>query len=325
MLDALRFVSTAVAKKDFIPDLTHFKIERGRITGFNGVVALSSDIDLDYTIMPNAIQLIEAVRACKETIALHITETGRLAIKSGKFRAYVNCLPEQSAQFVEPVGPTIDLGDEFLAGIKAVAPIMGIDASRPWAMGIKLSGPSMFATNNVMMVEYWHGTNLPIDLVIPAIAVKELLRIDEDPTQVQVSEHSMTFWFGNDRWMRTQLIEGGGWPLHLIEKIMSMDNANLVPFATGFFEAVDTLKNFVGERSTIFVSPTVVGTEREEGCGAYYDMNTGVPGLQAYHQQQLVLLREVADRIDWSTYPSACKFKRGSRMRGAIIGQRLDT
>jgi hypothetical protein len=326
MLDALRFVSTAVARKDFIPDLTHFKIEDGRITGFNGMVALSSDIDLDLTVMPSAGQLIDAIRACKETISLNVTETGRLAVKSGKFRAYVNCLPKQSAVFVEPEGQSIDMGPDFLTGIKKVAPIMGIDASRPWAMGIKLVGESMFATNNVMMVQYWHGSPLPFDIIIPAAAVSELLRINEDPTEVQLTSNSITFWFGNERWLRTQLVVGDGWPIHLVDKIMAIEsNTLLTPFPVGFFDAVKTLEPFVGERSTIYLEPTGLRTERTEGAGACFDMETGLPCLQAYHLHQLTLLGEVADRIDWSNYPGPCKFKGGSRMRGALIGQRLDT
>jgi hypothetical protein len=324
MLDALRFVSTAVAKKDFLPDLTHFKIEDGRITGFNGTVALSSDIDLDLTVMPNAGQLIDAIRACKDTIALHLTETGRLAVKSGKFRAYVNCLPEQSAQFVEPVGETVKLNDQFMAGIKQIAPIMGIDASRPWAMGIMLYGPSMFATNNVMMVEYWHGNELPFQVVIPAQAVNELLRINQNPTEIQMTGTSMTFWFGDERWMRTQLIVGSAWPVDRREDIMGMDGAKLEPFAPEFFKAVETVSDFVGERGTVYLSPTGVATSRDEGVGAFYDMETGVPCLQAYHEKQLVLLKEVADKIDWTPYPRPCKFTGGQRMRGALIGQRLD-
>jgi hypothetical protein len=31
MLDALKFVKGAVAKKDFVPELTHFRITGGRV------------------------------------------------------------------------------------------------------------------------------------------------------------------------------------------------------------------------------------------------------------------------------------------------------
>ena len=51
-------------------------------------------------------------------------------------------------------------------------------------MGIKVMSGSMFATNNVMLAVYWHGADLPVDVVIPSIAVEELLRINEVPTKI---------------------------------------------------------------------------------------------------------------------------------------------
>jgi hypothetical protein len=182
----------------------------------------------------------------------------------------------------------------------------------------------MFATNNVMMVEYWHGNPIPLDVVIPAEAVNELLRIDQAPSRIQVDENSMSFWFGTKRWMRTQLIRGEQWPTHRADEIMAMSDADLVPFSPGFFDAVATLEPFVGERSTVYVSPTGLATERDDGVGAAFELDTGVPGDQAYHIHQLKLLGEVANKIDWKPYPKPCKFKGGDRMRGALVGQRLD-
>src|SRR6185437_8847372 len=109
MLDALRFVASAVAKKDYILDLTHFKIKGERITGFNGIIALSSDIEVDIDTCPNATKFIAAVRACpNETVALNMTPAGKLAIKSGKFKSFIDCLQDETAMFVEPEGQEIE-------------------------------------------------------------------------------------------------------------------------------------------------------------------------------------------------------------------------
>lgn len=324
MLDALRFVASAVAKKDFVPELNHFQIKAGRVTGFNGTLALSSDIDVDLDVRPQAAALIAAIRACPGQIALHVTPAGKLAIRSDKFKAFVNCLPDDTGHFVAPEGETIELGDNFLPGIKAVAPIMGVDASRPWAMGVKLSRQSMFATNNVMLVEYWHGSDIPLDVVIPAPAINELLRVNEPPTKVQVTEHSISFWFGENRWMRSQLLVGGAWPTDRMSEILSGSNGDQLALPDGFFEAVDTLKPFLNvERSSLFLTERAMLTEAAEGVGASVDLEIpGVTEMQAYHHRQLVLLGEVAQTIDWTSYPRPCMF-RGERLRGALIGQRV--
>lgn len=323
MLDALRFVAAAVAKKDFVPDLTHLRIRDGRISGFNGTIALSSEIDVDLDIFPHASKFMAAIKACPGTIALNMTPAGRLAVKSEKFRSFVDCLADESTRFPEPEGETVDLGENFMPGIRALAPAMGVDASRIWAMGIKLQNQSMFATNNVMLVEYWHGTEIPLDVVIPDVCIKELLRINENPTRVQVNDRSITFWFGEGRWLRSQLIEPHGWPIAKMEHVLSASEGEQQPFPVGFFEAVETLKPFLADAGTVFVSPDKLSTSRTEGEGTSVDVSIpGVTDMQAYHHRQLTLLGEIAKTIDWTAYPAPCMF-RGDRLRGALVGQRV--
>lgn len=323
MLDPLRFVATSVAKKDYVQDLTHFRIIGGRVTGFNGIISLSSPIDVDLDVFPNAVKMLAAIRACPETITLNMTPAGKLSIRSGKFRSYVDCLAEQSATFVDPGGDEIDVGPQFLAGIRALAPVMGIDASRPWAMGIRIQSQTMLATNNVMLAEYWHGTDLPFDVVIPDVCITELLRINEHPEKVQVTEHSISFLFSGGRWMRSSLIEGSGWPSAKMDEILSLSTGEQVEFSEGFFEAIATLKPFLGEAGTVFLSSDGVSTSQHDGEGTSVEVAaTGQVEMQAYHHRQLTLLGQVAKTIDWTAYPRPCMF-RGERLRGALVGQRI--
>lgn len=324
MLDALRFVASAVAKKEFVPELTHFKIKQGRVTGFNGQIALSSDIDVDLDVQPQALALINAIRACPGTIALSVTPAGKLSVRSGKFRSYVNCLADTIAHFVEPEGETVDMGEHFLPGIKCLAPLMGIDASRPWSMGIKLHGQSMYATNNIMLAQYWHGSQLPLEAVIPAAAINELLRIDEPPTRVQMTDNSISFWFGPKRWMRSQLLIDGGWPIDKVDGLMATNGRNPQPFPDGFFDAVEKLKPFLGEQGSVYLSPDRMATTPVDEDGTSIEVELPqVTGMQAYHQKHLELLGRVAKQIDWSDYPRPCQFTDGGRMRGVIIGQKV--
>lgn len=324
MLDALRFVTTAVARKDYLPELTHYKIRDGRVTGFNGIIALSSDIDVDLDVYPRAMPFLAAIRACPGTITLGVTPAGKLAVRSEKFRSFVDCLDGQDAMFVEPEGDEIDPGPNFIEGLKALSPLMGIDASRPWAMGIKVMSGSMFATNNVMLAEYWHGADLPVDVVIPSIAVEELLRIDEVPTKIQVTDRSMSFWFGENRWLRTALVEATAWPIHKITELFNGAAGPQLPITNEFKEAVEKLKPFVEENGTIFMSTGQLATSKTEGEGTSIEIAAvELVGIQAYHQKHLALLGQVADTIDWTTYPRPCVFY-GKGLRGVIIGQRVE-
>ncbi|QJD54343.1 DNA polymerase III beta subunit [Aminobacter phage Erebus] len=323
MLDALRFVASAVAKKDFVQELTHFKIQDGRVTGFNGIVALSTDIDVDLDIQPNAAKLISAVKACPGTIALNMTPAGKLAVRSGSFKSFVDCLQEEHAYFVYPEGDSVELGPNFLDAITAVSPVMSVDASRPWAMGVKLRGASAFATNNVMLVEYWHGTDLPFDMVIPAVAVNELIRIGEKPTRVQITDRSISFWFGEKRWMRSALLEGASWPTDRMAQILDASTGAQQEFHPEFFESVAKLKPFLGESGSVYLSADKISTSQHEDEGTSVDVPaTGMLEMQAYHHHQLMILGEVAKTIDWTAYPRPCMFQ-GGALRGALVGQRV--
>lgn len=324
MLESLKFVTAAIARKDFVPELTHYKIEDGRVTCFNGIFALSSDIDIDLDVRPQGAKFLAALRAAPdETIALNMTPAGKLAVKSGKFKAYIECIEAKFQTFVEPEGEDVELGEHFIKGLRALSPLMGIDASRPWLMGIRIQGPFMFATNNVMLGQYWHGADLPHNVAIPDLVVNELLRINEIPTRVQLADRSITFWFGENRWMRTNLLDDGRWPLELFERILSTETTEQTEFPDEFFEDVDLLKPFLNDSGTVYLTPEYMSTSQHEGDGTQVEVALkGITTMQAYHHKQLMILKEVAKTVDWTTYPNPIMF-RGERLRGALVGQRV--
>lgn len=323
LLKALKFTSTAVARKDFIPELMHFKIKDGRVTTFNGRIALSSPIDLDLDVQPAAVSLISAIRSCEETIALNVTPTGKLAVKSGRFKAFINCLPDQSQYLVEPEGADVELGDTFLHGLQEVAPLMGIDASRPWSMGVKISGPMMYATNNIMLAKYWHSVPSPVDVIIPSDAVNEILRIDENPQRMQATENSATFHFSGDRWLRTQLIEPSGWPGEAIKRALDRELGDQHPMPEFLNDALDTLAPFLNERNAVYLTQHTISTSQHDSEGASVEVTfPGITEMQAYNHHNLNILFEVAITIDWSSYPNPCVFE-GWNMLGVILGQRI--
>lgn len=315
MLDALKFVQGAVAKKDFVQALTHFHISGGFIKGYNGSLALCSPIDLDLEVTPKADQFIKAIATCKDTVQLNMTPAGRLSIKSGSFRAFVDCIDEAYPD-VQPEGEVLELDGALLEALKKLNPFIAEDASRQWARGILFRGRSAFATNNVTLVEYWLGYNFPVEVNIPKPAVQELIRIGEEPTKVQVCENSVTFHYASGRWLRTQTYSTQ-WPD--MAKILDRDSTQQ-PFPEGFFEALADLLPFADDLQRVYFLNTRMATTPVEGLGASVDL-VGLPEQGIYNIRQLQLLEAVAETIDLSQYPAPCLFY-GDRVRGAIVGMR---
>jgi DNA polymerase III sliding clamp (beta) subunit (PCNA family) len=318
MLSELRFVMGSVAKKDFLPALTHFMIEGGTVRGFNGTIALCSPISLDIACKPKAEPLVRAIANCNDTVALSMTPAGRLSIKSGSFKAFIDCIEGESAH-VEPDGERVDIdGASMLAALKAVQPFIGDDASRVWTNGVLLRGQSAFATNNVSLVEFWIGTTFPVTVNLPRAAVKEIVRIGEVPTHAQMTDKSFTLHYENGRWIRTQLLPTD-WPD--LSRILQTDApVHMKDIDRRLYDGLEVLRPFVDKMGRVFFEPGKMLTHPGADEGASFALEDfDVDGV--YNIEILRLLDGVASRIDWSLYPKPCLFE-GERLRGALIGMR---
>lgn len=318
MLAELKFVQGAVAKKDFVPELKHFAIGNGRVRGFNGTLALCSPIALDITCKPLASSLVAAIANCNDTVQMSLTAKGRLSVKSGAFKALIECVQEDTLH-VEPEGERIELdGVALLAGFKAVWPFIGDDASRPWSNGVLLHGQSCYATNNVTLVQYWVGSAFPHVVNIPRAAIREMIRINEAPTHAQMVEgNNITFHYSNSRWVRTQLFVTD-WP-DAVFKILDTP-CNPVPVDPRLFTGLKTIKPFIDKLGRVYFYAGGISTHVETEEGATYE----IPDQQdegIYSYEMLTLLDGVAQTVDFSLYPKPCMFY-GERLRGTIIGMR---
>lgn len=317
MLKSLKFVQGSVAKKDFVPSLSHFRIENGTVRGYNGMLALCSPIPFDITCTPKAEPLVKAISNCAETVQLTMTPAGRLSIRSGKFKAFVDCV-EGDTPHVHPEGEHVVIeGAALLQAFKTVAPFIGDDASRPWSNGVLLLGQSAFATNNITLVEYWTGITVPRPFNIPRAAVREMLRIGEAPESVQMTDVSITFHYSGGRWLRTQLFETQ-WPD--LSKVLNKES-NPQPLDARLFEALTNLKPFADKMGRIlFCGAGKIATHDDETEGAGYELE-GFDHTGVYQIDMLGLLEGNVKTIDWSLYPAPCMFF-GDKLRGAIVGMR---
>lgn len=320
MLNDLKFVQGAVARKDYVPALTHFNIEDGRIYGFNGILAISTPTDLAFSATPKAASFVKAVERIPdgEEIVLNLTEAGRLSVKAGKFRAYVECHEDSGSLVkIKPAGELVPMPPGLLAVLKKVAPFMGEDATRPWARGVLLRGQSAFATNNIALVEHWLPLVFPDELTIPAEAVKEMIRVGADPVGIQLEERAVTFHYENGAWLRTALVVGE-WPD--LARVLNAEH-NAAPIPEGFFDAVRRLDAFTTKENHIFLRGGVIATSQSEGDGALMELDD-FGGIGCHFLAQMVKLDGIATSIDFSTWPRPCLFF-GELLRGAIIGLRI--
>lgn len=328
MLTELKFVQGAVAKKDLMPAMTHFRIEKGFVRSYNGVLALCSPIALDFDCIPKAEPMVKAIAQCNEPPLLQMTANGRLRIQSGPFKVFIDCV-EGDTPHVEPAGEVVNFdGAALLKALELLITFTGDDASRPWTNGILLKDQSAFATNNVVLIEYWLGVPIPFTVNIPRQAVREILRIGTPPTHGQIDANSLTLHYEGGRWLRTQLLDAG-WPD--LGRILNAPH-NATPVDPQLFEALERLKDFADDAGRVYVKDGVLRThvnlvgedkmsptDVEEGA-TYTLSGLGFQG--AYQIKMLSLIGGVATHADFTRFPEPTLFF-GDRLRGAIIGMRM--
>lgn len=319
MLKELKFVQGAVAKKDFIPALTHFSIRNGVIKGFNGSLSLCAPIPIQLDVNPRAVPFVKAIQSCKgETVQLSVTPTGKLSIKAGKFKALVECSPE-SFPDVEPEGEWINLdGINILPPLKSLLAYTGEDASRKWAMGIMFRGSKAFATNNIIIMEYDLGIEFPVEINIPKTAVAELVRIGQPPIGMKLTDHSVTFMYSEHHWVKTQLYDLT-WPD--IEKVLNRD-ADYVEIQEEWFDAIETVSPFVDESNRVYFKDGTITTSTEGSAGGTIELEQ-FPYEGVYNYKYFLSLKGLVSHISLSSYPSPVLFK-GTNVRGVIAGMRSE-
>lgn len=317
ILEALKFVRGAVSTKNLLPELKHFLIRGGHVCGFNGNIALSSPIDFAIECAPKAVPMVQAIGNCGDVTGLAMAEANRLRVVSGKFKAFIDCVDMRDMPTPAPQGQVIEFdGAAMMQAIEKLTPFIGSDASRPWSNGILLRDKSAFATNNVCLVEYWIGSQLPFTVNIPMAAIKEMARIGQAPLHAQLDENSMTFHYADGCWLRTTLYETA-WPD--LAPILNRP-ANPVAVPEALWEALETVKPFVEADNRIYFRDGAVRTSTRDDLGASFDVE-GLPEEGVFNIKMLALLAGVAEKIDFAAYPAPLLFY-GDKLRGAIVGQR---
>jgi len=334
MIDTLKFVRGAVAKKELVPAMTHFCIEGGLIRAFNGMLALGSPIDFNIDCKPKAVDLVAAITACPDNSVpvLSMTDAGRLKIHCAAFKGYIDCVNDADTPHVMPEGNEVAgfNGELMLRALQVVEDFIGTDASRAWSTGVLLRGASALATNNVMLIECWVGAQWPVTVNIPRSAVAEILRIGVPPIRAQMADRNITFHYEDGRWLRTQLLQND-WPD--TDKILNVHSAPAaVP--SQLFDGLEAVEHAVDKMGRVWITGGVIRTTLTEGEGATYDV-PDIAWKGVYQVQMLQKLKGVADVVDFTLYPQPCiwygehklKDKEGNvtasmPIRGAIVGMR---
>lgn len=326
LLDAIKFIRGSVSRKDIVPVLTHYSIKDGVAKGYNGMICMATPIDLSIDCQPKAAPFFKAIEHCEEmegAPAFSMTAAGRLTIKQGAFKVHIDCIADEFPP-MEPEGQRIEVKAGLLAAFKALAPMIAEDASRPWARGILLRDGSAYATNNVVIGQYWIGYQMPFDMNVPEECIKEILRVKQEPIAISANPNSITFHYENGRWIRSQLLSTD-WPN--VAPVLDRPSSP-APLPSDFFDVLGRLAPYADASRRIHIRANRLCTHLNEGLGADFEYDSVVAERGIYNIDLLRTLDGLVASVDWSLYPQPALFFGPNTdagyplLRGAVVGMK---
>jgi hypothetical protein len=317
LLDALQFCSV-VSEKVGAPFETHIGLRNKWAVAFNGIVAAGAPIDEDIVVHSHNLLLIEALSKCEESYSLTQLANGRLSIRSGKFKAEVPCLDPALMQEASPDPFIVGIDNKFRDAVEAVGVLASENAQHVLTASVLMNGASVISTNRVMIMEHWHGLDLPPNIPLPKEFVKALVSVKKNLTGFGFSNCSATFYFEDGCWLRTQLY-AEAWPD--VSRILEL-KANLWTIDANFFKALSAVAPF-SENGQVY-SDTNLLMSHAENNGASYEV-AGLPKGFVYPIKQLLMLKPFVKTIDYMANgvhdSSYCLVAYGDSSRAIISGR----
>lgn len=316
LLEALNFLSSVTTEVG-TPYQTHILLQNKTAVAYNDILSAGCLIDEEIFAAPHNSTLIKAISKCIESYSLVIDGT-KIVCKSGKFKASIPCIDPSLLSFRFPDNPCAVIDDSFKEALKCMD-VLKIEpnAQETHLLAFLLNGQSTINTNGKLLIEYWHGINLPT-IAIPKAIIAPILNNKKKLTQFGFSQTSVTFYFEDNSWIKSQLYDKP-YPVENVLRIMDK-NCNPIPIPTDFFKALSTVEPF-SENNSVYFERDLLCSHSTPETGATHEV-AGLPKGPVYNAKYLSMIKDYVTQIDF-VVPERngylCYFF-GKQVRGVIAG-----
>jgi len=242
MLNILKLARPALATSSFIPAYKQFHIDEGVVTATNGVLAITVVSDLDFSGIPNGDLTIKMLESLGEKeIEVSKGKGDELILKTGRSRFKLQCIPEDSyvlPEFEEFEEETA-IPTDFITGLRACLPSVGMNPARPEQMGIAMVEQDgkvvLYSTDNATIARYvtnMDSSGLELPLILPRDFCDGLIVLTskfKETAYLSLSSTEVSVQLGEDAMIATTLIEGNVPDFKSILDNFSEDELTVIP------------------------------------------------------------------------------------------------
>lgn len=289
LLEALKFASLVCKDKGSVYE-AHVCVADNWISAYNGVLSIGCRHDSAINACPQFKLITEALQRCGQSIAITQLDNDRLSIRSDKFRAIVPCISNGILGVQSPDQRIVDIDDRLKDAMVMAGEIIDENGTQIYNHSTLFNGKSIISSmGGSFILEYWHGIDLPPFLAIPKSFSTILGKISKKLKSFGFSQSSITLYFEDDSWIKSQLYSEA-WPK--VDHILNVQ-VNFQPIPSGFWEALAAVSPF--SEGNVYFFADKLRSHAAEGVGADYDC-PGLPSGPIFPARQLAFLKDWAVR-----------------------------
>ena len=297
LLDAVRFVMPGY-KENGEAYAQHAMITGGWITSYNGIVQYGHPIDLPFNALPHLGRFHDALKAAGTNPA-KITQPNmdRLNVSAGKMRINVDCVNDPSIIVRNnPDQAVSGLDGRMRSAMECMKKVVKKNAEHMVAASVLMVNGSLIACDGKLAVEYAHGIPTP-QLTLPGDFIEAVLKVAKPLYCFGFSEKSLTFYFEDMSYIRTQLY-AEDWPD--VYSVLPTRFDTFQPIPAGTFDAVRKLQPF--SKGWLFFDEGKIKTDENEDTGSTFEL-AGVPELyHAVDVERFLHLDGVSEKWDVTSH-----------------------
>lgn len=303
LLEAVRFAALTQREDGHNPGDKHCRIVQGWIMSFNGILAVAHPIATELPhVCPNTFQLVKSLERVSDEHAM-VFQNDVINIKGNGFKSMVQCIDPNSLPFVNPDAKYYPMNNKFVEAAEVASMFTKEGADRIVQSSVLTGDGTLCGTNGTAYIEVYHGIPTPPNLIIPKVFFDTLKKIKINIVGFGFSEATLTVWFENGAWLKTQLY-GEGWPDTGRFAAMFTESTQYdVP--KGFFEAIETVLPFAERENKgrfVYTDYNEIRSHRtEDNAGAVVEVK-GVPSAinSAFFGPDVLKMKDIAVKIDYT-------------------------
>jgi len=292
----------------------------GWIVAENDILTIGHKISENINCNPQIEGMIDALSLVCNEVSITQVNKNALSISSGAFKAVVPCIDNEEISIEFPDLNVLEIDDSVKDAFANLYRLVNEKSSESHLASVLLQSNSAVATDGYGIIEYWHGfAKIPENLLIPKSAAVAVIKSPYALTGFGYSKESVTFYFENESFIRTRLVDGN-WPEYL-GAISSPGGYS--PVHPDFIKAVKFAESF-SPTGNVFMMGDYVRSSPSDNMVSIYKIG-GLPDLMGFKAQLIYRLRHAIEQIYFfGTAVSPKMYFCGKNMRGALAGVSLE-